>query len=139
MNTPHTPKRPRGRFNLRLALTLSAAIIMALALFRLLKNLNLYLIAVVLYSAVTLAVALGYIIYNKGSVSGKVTPDMLPAEWSMQEKQAFIDDLALRRKKSKWMLVILIPMIIVFGVELLEIYMLPMLLEAFPSIASFLS
>lgn len=112
---------------------------MALALFRLLKNLNLYLIAVVLYSAVTLAVALGYIIYNKGSVSGKVTPDMLPAEWSMQEKQAFIDDLALRRKKSKWMLVILIPMIIVFGVELLEIYMLPMLLEAFPSIASFLS
>lgn len=118
-------KQAFGRFNVRLALTLSALIIAFLALFKLLKNLDMYLFAVVLYSAVTLAVALWYIIYNKGNVSGKVTPDMLPAEWNADQKQSFLDDLAARRKKSKWALLILIPMIVVFGFEMLELYIFP--------------
>ena len=116
-----------GRFNFRLVTTLAGLIIIFIAAFKLLENLGLYLVAVVLYSAITLAVALWYIIYNKGSISGKVTPDMLPAEWSLDQKQAFIDDLSARRKKSKWALLILIPMILVFGLEMLELYVFPSL------------
>lgn len=123
-NKPTLGQAFRG-FNIRLALTLSALIIVSLAVFKLLKNLDLYLIAVVLYTAITLVVALWYIIYNKGSVSGAVTPNMLPAEWSADQKQAFLDDLMARRKRSKWALLILIPMIVVFGFELLELYVFP--------------
>lgn len=115
------------RFNIRLALTLSALIILFLAVFILLKNLDLYVVAVLLYSTITLVVALWYIIYNKGMVSGKVTPEMLPPEWSTEKKQALIDELAARRKKSKWALLILIPMIVVFGVEMLTLYVFPSL------------
>ena len=114
-----------GRFNFRLVSTLAGLIIIFIAAFKLLENLGLYLFGVILYSAITLVVALWYIIYNKGSTSGKVTPEMLPLEWSLAEKQAFIDDLAARRKRSKWALLILIPMILVFGLEMLELYVLP--------------
>ena len=113
------------RFNFRLVTTLAGLIILFIAAFKLLENLGLYLVAVALYSVITLAVALWYIIYNKGNISGKVTPDMLPLEWSLDRKQAFIDDLATRRKKSKWALLILIPMILVFGLEMLELYVFP--------------
>ena len=126
--TPHNKpdlKQALRRCNVRLALTLSALVIIALAAFKLLKNLDLYLFAVILYTAITLVTALWYIIYNKGNVSGKVTPDMLPAEWSADQKQGFLDDLAARRKKSKWALLILIPMIVVFGFEMLELYIFP--------------
>ena len=114
-----------SRFNFRLVSTLAGLIIIFIAAFKLLENLGLYLFGVILYSAITLVVALWYIIYNKGSISGKVTPEMLPLEWSLAEKQAFIDDLAARRKRSKWALLILIPMILVFGLEMLELYVLP--------------
>ena len=115
------------RFNVRLVLTLSALIIVALAVFRLLKTLDLYIPAIIIYTAITLAVAFYYIIYNKGNVSGKVTPDMLPLDWSTAQKQAFIEDLAQRRKKSKWALLVLIPMIIVSAFEILDLYFFPML------------
>ena len=107
--------------------SLAALIILFMAVFRLLKLYDLYLFAIILYSAVTLAVAIYYIIYNRGVISGKVTPDMLPAEWSAAQKQALIDDLASRRKKSKWALLILLPMIIVFAFELLELYFFPLI------------
>ena len=123
-NKPTLGQAFRG-FNIRLALTLSALILVFLATFKLMKSLDLYLVAITLYTAITLAVALWYIIYNKGSVSGPITPGMLPADWSADQKQAFIDDLLARRKRSKWALLILIPMIVVFGFELLELYIFP--------------
>ena len=126
-NLPQKPdlKKAFSRFNVRLVTKLAALIIIALAVFELLENLGLYVIAVALYALITLTTALWYIIYNKGNVSGKVTPDMLPAEWSAEQKQALIDDLAARRKNSKWAFLILIPMIVVFGAEMLELYVLP--------------
>ena len=119
------------RFNIKLVLTLSSLIIIFLAVFRLLKTFDLYIVAIVLYTAITAVVAFYYIIYNKGNISGKVTPDMLPAEWSHEQKQELIDDLARRRQKSKWALLILIPMLIVFGLEALELYFFPMLSDMF--------
>ena len=127
-------KQVLARINVRLVTMLAALIIIALAVFKLLENLGLYVIAVALYSVITLVVALWYIIYNKGNVSGRVTPDMLPVEWSDEKKQALIDDLAARRKKSKWAFLSLIPMIVVFGVETLELYVLPMFSDLFASL-----
>jgi len=119
------------RFNIKLVVTLASLIIIFLSVFRLLKTFDLYIPAIILYSAITLGVAFYYIIYNRGNISGKVTPDMLPLDWSADKKQAFIDDLAERRKKSKWALLILIPMIIVFGFEILELYFFPMFGDLF--------
>lgn len=140
MNLPLKNQRPDNvptlrealkRFNFKLALTLAALIIVFIAVFRLLKLYDLYLVAIVIYTAVTLATAIYYIVYNRGVLSGKVTPDMLPAEWSAEQKQAMIDDIAARHKRSKWVLLILIPMIFVFGFELLELYFFPLITSLF--------
>lgn len=140
MNLPLKNQRPDNvptlrealkRFNFKLALTLAALIIVFIAVFRLLKLYDLYLVAIVIYTAVTLAAAIYYIVYNRGVLSGKVTPDMLPAEWSAEQKQAMIDDIAARQKRSKWVLLILIPMIFVFGFELLELYFFPLITSLF--------
>ena len=130
-NNIPTIRQALKRFNYKLALTLAALIIVFIAVFRLLKLYDLYLVAIILYTAVTLGVAIYYIIYNRGVISGKPTPDMLPAEWSTEQKQAMIDDIAARRKKSKWALLILIPMIFVFALELLELYFFPLILSLF--------
>lgn len=132
-----TLKGALGRVNLRLVATLSALIIVFLAGFKLLKNLDLYLLAVILYSTVTLVTALWYIIYNKGMVSGGVTPAMLPSEWSDERKRAFIEDLSARRKRSRPALLILTPMVVVFGLECLELYVFPPLAALLSSLALF--
>lgn len=119
------------RFNFKLAFRLAALIIVCMAVFRLLKLYGLYLVAVILYTAVTLGVAVYYIVYNRGVLSGKVTPDMLPAEWSAEQKQSMIDDIAARHKKSKWVFLIVVPMIFVFAFELLELYFFPLILSLF--------
>ena len=124
-------KEALGRFNFRLVFKLAAFIIIFMSVFRLLKLYDLYLVAVIAYTAITLAVAIWYIAYNKGMVSGKITPDMLPTDWSADQKKAFIDDLTERRKKSKWVLLILIPMVFVFGFELLELYFFPLIRSLF--------
>ena len=90
---------------------------------------DLHLAATAIYTTITLSVALWYIIYNKGMITGRLTPEMLPAEWSSAQKQALIEELARRRKKSKWALLILIPMIAVFAFEILEIYFFPTLMQ----------
>ncbi len=119
-----------GRFNFRLVFRLAGLIIVFMSVFRLLKMYDLYLVAIVLYSTATFAVAIYYIVYNRG-VFSKVTPEMLPAEWSAEQKKAMIDDIAARRKKSKWAILILLPMIFVFGFELLELYFFPLILSIF--------
>lgn len=126
-----TLKEALSRFNFRLATTLAALIIVFLAVFRLMINYDLHLLATAIYTTIALTVAIWYIIYNKGMVTGKLTPEMLPAEWSAEKKQQLIDELATRRKKSKWALLILIPMIFVFCFEILEIYFFPVLLDTF--------
>ncbi len=124
---PVPPAVERGR---RL-LVMAGLTVIFISVFRLLKTSDLYLLAVALYTAAALGVAVYYIIYNKGVLSGTVTPQMLPSDWSAEKRQDFINDLATRRKRSKWALMVLIPLIFVFGFELLELYFFPMLSELF--------
>ena len=115
------------KFNFRLASKLAALIVLFYAVFCLLKLYDLHLFAVILYTAVALGAAIYYVVYNRGVLSGKVTPEMLPADWSDEQKQAFIDDMTARRQKSKWVQLILIPMVFVYAFELLEFYFFPLL------------
>ena len=79
---------------------------------------------------ITLAVALYYILYNRGTIGKLPTPEMLPPSWDKAQREAFLDDLKARREKSKWAMLILIPMIVVFGYKALEIT----LFSQFPSL-----
>lgn len=63
-----------------------------------------------------------YIAYNRGFVNKDVTAEMLPADWSEEKKQTFLENEKLRVQKSRWMLTVIIPFIIVFMCEALYLF-----------------
>ena len=81
----------------------------------------------IVYSVVTAGFVFSYVIYNRGFSRRGVTPEMLPAEWSYEKRCEFIEDGHRRLEKSKWMLLVIFPLIVVYAFELVSIYILPML------------
>lgn len=79
-----------------------------------------------IYFAVGAGLALYYVIYNRGFAGKNITPDMLPDTMTLAEKQAFIDDSRERQSKSKWVLTILIPLVLVFAVDMVYLFVLPL-------------
>ena len=116
----------KPKFNFRLAGGLVCLTLLAILIFRAMKELSVgaYIAVIAVYSAVTLAAAVWYILYNRGLAGTKLTSDMLPKEWSAEQKKEFMDDYTARRQKSKKALLILVPMIATFFLEVLDIYVL---------------
>lgn len=79
-----------------------------------------YLVAMTVFIAV-------YIIYNRAFARKNMTVDMLPDEWSDEEKREFIEDGKRRLKKSSWMLMFIIGFIFTFAFDLFELYFIPWL------------
>ena len=116
----------KPRFNLKRAGGLLLLSLLAIVIFRTVKEISLaaYVVIIAVYSLITLVAALWYISCNKGLVGTKVTPDLLPESWSEEEKEAFMAEYRERREKSKKLLVILLPMIATFFFEAIDIYFL---------------
>ncbi len=74
------------------------------------------------YFVVFAALLVGYLAYNRAFVNKDVTVDMLPAEWSDEKKQAFVDDNRSRAEKSRWMMTVIIPFVVVFLAEALYLF-----------------
>ena len=81
------------------------------------------------YAAVTAALTLTYLIYNRGLSRRGVTIEMLPDTMSQSEKEEFIADAERRMKRSKWMLAILVPFLFTFLFDAVELFLLDGILE----------
>ena len=90
------------------------------------------LATLIVFSVVTAAFVFTYVIYNRGFSRRGVTPEMLPADWSYEKRCAFIEDGRLRLEKSKWILLVIFPLIVVYAFELFSVYLLPMLQKMVP-------
>lgn len=109
------------RVPIKRIVALSVNIILFLGIFLVAWDNGLELVASAVYGVITLAVALYYILYNRGTIGKLPTPEMLPPSWDKAQREAFLADLKARRERSKWAMLILIPMIVVFGYKALEI------------------
>ena len=109
------------RVPIKRIIALSVNIILFLGVFLVAWENGIELIISAIYGAITLGVALYYIVYNKGVIGKLPTHEMLPVTWDKAEREAFLADLKARRERSKWVMLILIPMIVVFGYKALEI------------------
>lgn len=100
--------------------------IIAISIFRAVKELSVsaYLAITIIYSVITLFVALTYIVYNRGIIGRNLTSDMLPADWNDKQKEEFIKDFARRKAKSQKLLLMLIPLTATFLFEIADIYLL---------------
>ena len=79
------------------------------------------------YMIALAVLALTYVIYNRGFSRKGVTVEMLPDEWSDEQKQSFIEDGGLRIRRSKWMLVLIVAFFVTFSVEAWLLFVNPML------------
>ena len=81
------------------------------------------------YFVLTAGFCFAYVIYNRGFSRMKLTPDMLPASMSAEEKSAYIADGAERLERSKWMLTIIFPLLMTFILDILNMYILEPMIE----------
>lgn len=58
-----------------------------------------------------------YIVYNRGFSRKGVTEEMLPPEWTQEQKFEFIESGKVRLQRSKWILVFIIAILFTFIVE----------------------
>ena len=79
------------------------------------------------YMIALAVLALTYVIYNRGFSRKGVTAEMLPDEWSDEQKQSFIEDGEARMRRSKWMLVLIVAFFVTFAVEAWLLFVNPML------------
>ena len=68
-----------------------------------------------------------YVIYNKGLTGRGVTPEMLPGTMTREEKEAWIEDSRLRLRKSRWVLTLVLPIALTLAVDIVLMFLLPML------------
>ncbi len=78
----------------------------------------------IVYFVAFAAVLITYLAYNRAFVNKDVTVDMLPADWSEEKKQAFVEGNRRRAEHSRWMVTIIIAFAVVFMVEALYLFVL---------------
>ncbi len=109
------------RVPVKLVIALAVNFILLLGVFLVAWENGIELVISFIYGGITLAVALYYIIYNHGIIGKLPSYDELPVTWDKATREAFLEDMKIRRQKSKWAMTILIPMIFVFGYKMLDI------------------
>ena len=83
----------------------------------------------IIYTVLFGVTVIGYIIYNRGFTRKNVTLDMLPEEWPPEKKTEFIEDGKRRIENSKWVLTIMLPMVGIYAYELIDIYIMPIVIH----------
>ena len=81
-------------------------------------------VTMVIYLALLLGFSLAYVIYNRFFWRWGITADRLPEAWSAVQKQQFLDLTAARRERSKWLLLIIFPLIITFLFDAFDLFLL---------------
>ena len=83
------------------------------------------LVTFIIYGLVTAGFVFSYLIYNRGLSRLRVTPDMCPPEWPEDKKLEFVADGKRRLERSKWMLTVIIPLIAIYGYEVVDQFVIP--------------
>ena len=103
-------------------LALVALTVVLLVVYRFFMNTPYFLTVMIAYMAVGAASLLFYVIYNRGFSRRGVTVEMLPAEWSDEQKEAFVADGKRRMERSSLLLIVIFAVFFTFAMDLLELY-----------------
>jgi hypothetical protein len=71
------------------------------------------------------ALGLWYVIYNRGFVTKGKTPDMLSADIPYDERVAMVEDGRRRMERSRWALLIIIPILATFLLDMIYLFLIP--------------
>ena len=114
-------KKERKPRSIRLLLILILNTVLALGLYELGNYFEFYP-TFWIYFALALGFSLAYLIYNRGLSRDKITPEMLPPDWSAEKKCEFFAERDKRKNNSKWMLTIIIPLFVTLAFDMVNLY-----------------
>ena len=86
------------------------------------------------YLAALLASALGYILYNRAFADASATIYNLPADWSDKQKADFLAARDERKRKSKWLLILIFPLSITLMFDIIYLFFGDTLVSIFDSV-----
>ncbi len=130
-----TEKKPFP-FRLALLLLFNTAVIFGLYCYFVMKRGYLWIFW--LYYAATAAVAIGYVVYNRGFSREHLTLSSLPTEWTQTQKETFLAERDERKKKSKWLLTLLFPLCLTILFDMIYLFFGDAIGSALREIARFL-
>ena len=119
-------KRALNKRDLGKLLLLVLVVAVIFGFYRVSLSFSFFKVVLWVYLAALPIFILAYYIYNRGMSIKGVTEDMLPDEWSDEEKRKFIEDGKQRLRKSSWMLMIIIGLLLTFSFDLIELFALPL-------------
>ena len=71
------------------------------------------------------ALGLWYVIYNRGFVLRGKTPEMLSSEIPLSERVAMLEEAGCRFERSRWALLILLPILVTFLLDMAYLFVIP--------------
>lgn len=81
-------------------------------------------VVMILYLALLLGFTLGYLIYNRFLYRKGLTREDLPYDWDEERKAEFLADGERRLKKSKWIMLIIFPLILTFLIDTIDLFII---------------
>ena len=85
------------------------------------------IVAPVIFWVVLAGFLIAYLIYNRAFSRRNITIDMLPRDWTTEQKESYIADGKRRMERSKWMLYIIIPVLVPIALDALYLFTLPII------------
>ncbi len=83
---------------------------------------NLYAYAFLGFYAAAILLGFGYVFSNYAFTRNGVTLDMLPPTMPLADKKKYLAERDNRKEKTKWMLMLLIPLLFVIGLDILILF-----------------
>lgn len=122
-----TEKKGVSKTALLLLFALVGATVVSLTVYRFLMKGPYFRATLIAYMVIGGIATLGYVLYNRGFSRRGVTADMLPADWSDEKKNDYIEDGARRMKRSRWVLIVAFAIFATLAFDIIELYMLPVI------------
>lgn len=129
-----TPNRPSKQPSARALLTLLLLIVVTLAVFlfyRTMMSFPQFKLVMISYMVLAVAFVVAYLIYNRGMTRRGVTEEMLPDDWSEEQKTKFLEDGIRRQKKSRWMIFPIFAFFFTFAMDAMELFVIPFFVDMF--------
>lgn len=129
-STTEPQKAPTGR-PLRTVLLLAVNTVLFFAVYKVLlyyaefaENAYYSFVVMLLYMVLLLGFVLGYLIYNRFLYRKSLTVEDLPDTMTAAEKEAFLADGRARLQKSKWMMLVIFPLVFTFLMDAIDLFIL---------------
>ena len=113
------------KFNFRLAFTMLGIFVIMAGIYALCIHLRVFWITPLFY-LLTAAIFLAFFFINRGFSRTPVSAEMLPSSWSQEKKNAFVEDDIKRKAFAKKIMVVLVPMLIIVGIDILITIVIPL-------------